>query len=101
MATAAAVDATGTIPTTTVATATAATVATATGVTAATATSTMLHWSGNVDDELEIRIQNGRVTYRTLSGAQPTSVRVDAGNMSMPRGNANVTVVQNTGSRHR
>jgi hypothetical protein len=58
---------------------------------------TMLHWSGNVDDEAEVRIQNGRVTSRTLRGKNLTNERVDAGNMDMPRGNANVTVVQNTG----
>ena len=57
----------------------------------------VLHWSGNVDGELEIRIQNGRVTYRNLSGAEPTSVRADAGNMSMPRYDAQVSVAQGTG----
>jgi hypothetical protein len=56
-----------------------------------------LHWSGNVDGELEIRIQNGRVNYRTISGHQPTNIRADAGNMNMPRGGANVSVVQNQG----
>ncbi len=58
---------------------------------------TMLHWSGNVDDQVEVRIQNGRVTSRTLSGKNLMNERVDAGNMDMPRGNANVTVVQNSG----
>jgi hypothetical protein len=58
---------------------------------------TMLHWSGNVDDEAEVRIQNGRVVSRALRGKNVTNERVDAGNMDMPRGNANVTVVQNTG----
>jgi hypothetical protein len=58
----------------------------------------LLHWSGNVDGELELRIQNGRVDYRTLSGAEPTSVRADGGNnASIPRGAANVRVVQNQG----
>jgi len=41
---------------------------------------TVMHWSGNVDDELEIRMQNGRIDYRTISGAQPTSIRVNAAN---------------------
>ena len=59
----------------------------------------ILHWSGNVDGELEIRIQNGRVTYRNLTGAQPTSVRADGGNMSMPRYDATVSVAQGTGPR--
>jgi hypothetical protein len=58
---------------------------------------TILHWSGNVDDEAEVRIQNGRVVSRALRGKNLTNERVEAGNMDMPRGNANVTVVQNTG----
>ncbi len=58
---------------------------------------TALHWSGNVDDELEIRIQNGQVNYRTVRGAQPTSIRADAGNLNMPRSNGTLNVVQNQG----
>jgi hypothetical protein len=58
---------------------------------------TALHWSGNVDDELEIRIQNGQVDYRTVRGAQPTSIRADRGTLNMPRTNATLTVVQNQG----
>ena len=58
---------------------------------------TMLHWSGNVDDEVEVRIQNGRVISRTLRGKDLTNVRYDVGNADMPRGNANVAVVQNAG----
>jgi len=57
----------------------------------------ILHWSGNVDGELEIRIQNGRVAYRNLSGAQPTGVRADGGNMSMPRYDATVSVAEGSG----
>ena len=57
----------------------------------------LMRWSGNVDDELEIRLQNGRVEYRTLSGAQPTSIRVNAGNTTIPRSNANVQVALNSG----
>lgn len=56
----------------------------------------MMHWSGNVDGQLEIRLQNGRASYRTLSGAQPTAVRMSMGNMSMARGNA-VSIAQNQG----
>jgi hypothetical protein len=56
-----------------------------------------LHWSGNVDGELEIRIQNGRLDYRTISGAQPTSIRADRGNTNAPRVNGAVSVVQNQG----
>jgi hypothetical protein len=58
---------------------------------------TALHWSGNVDDELEIRIQNGQVNYRTVRGAQPTSIRADAGNLNMSRNGATLNVVQNQG----
>jgi len=58
---------------------------------------TALHWSGNVDGELELRIQNGRVDYRNISGNQPTNIRADRGNMSMPRNAANMMVVQNQG----
>jgi hypothetical protein len=58
---------------------------------------TALHWSGNVDDELEIRIQNGQVDYRTIRGAQPTSIRADRGSVNMPRTNATLTVAQNQG----
>lgn len=57
----------------------------------------LMRWSGNVDDELEIRLQNGRVEYRTMSGAQPTSIRVNAGNTTIPRSNANVQVALNSG----
>jgi hypothetical protein len=57
----------------------------------------LMHWSGNVDGELEIRIQNGRVDYRTLSGAQPTSIRSNLGNGSVPRSNAIVSVVPSQG----
>jgi hypothetical protein len=57
----------------------------------------ILHWSGNVDGELEIRIQNGRIEYRNLSGAQPTSVRADRGNLTMPRNDAQVAIAQAQG----
>jgi hypothetical protein len=57
----------------------------------------LLHWSGNVDNEIEIRIQNGRAETRTLSGAQPTSIRVSAGNSTVPRSDAQINVMQNQG----
>src|SRR5207245_1334633 len=56
-----------------------------------------LHWSGNVDGELEIRIQNGRMVYRNLSGQSPTGMRADAGNLSIPRNGAILSIVQNQG----
>lgn len=57
----------------------------------------VLHWSGNVDHELEIRMQNGRVEYRTLGGAQPTSIRVSTNGNAMPRSSAQVRVVEHQG----
>ncbi|MEP6495293.1 MAG: hypothetical protein ABJF01_21580 [bacterium] len=57
----------------------------------------LLHWSGNVDGELEIRMQNGRVEYRTISGAAPTSIRANVGSGSSPRTNATVNVAQSSG----
>lgn len=57
----------------------------------------VLHWSGSVDDELEIRLQNGRVEYRTLRGAEPTSIRVSTSGNTMPRSSAQVRIVENQG----
>jgi hypothetical protein len=57
----------------------------------------MMHWTGNVDDELEIRMQNGRVDYRTIHGNQPTSIRVNDVGSQMPRSNASLSVVQHQG----
>jgi hypothetical protein len=57
----------------------------------------LLHWTGNIDNEIEIRIQNGRAETRTLSGAQPTSVRVSGGNTTVPRSNAQINVLLNQG----
>jgi len=57
----------------------------------------VMHWSGNVDGELEIRLQNGRVEYRNLSGAQPTNIRLDRGNMSMPQNGSQVAISQGSG----
>jgi len=57
----------------------------------------LMHWCGNVDSEVEVRIQNGRVDTRTLSGAQATSVRASGGNSAAPRSNAQINVVQHQG----
>jgi hypothetical protein len=69
-----------------------------------TSSSEALHWTGNVDGDLEIRIQNGRVDYRNMSGAQPTNVRSNVGSAStrqngdlvvqINQGRGNVDVVQ-------
>jgi len=71
---------------------------------------TLLHWSGNVDGELEIRIRNGRVTYRNISGASPTGIRVAEGrgasrtgglvNISQSQGRGSVRVIQQPNYRN-
>jgi hypothetical protein len=58
---------------------------------------TVMHWTGNVDDQLEIRLQNGQVQYRTMRGNQPTGIRVNDVGAQMPRGNATLSVVQRAG----
>jgi hypothetical protein len=61
-------------------------------------TSEALHWSGNVDGDLEIRIQNGRVDYRNLSGSQPTNIRSNVGNVrTLEAGNLGVQINQGRG----
>ncbi|HEY5062200.1 MAG TPA: hypothetical protein VII52_11735 [Gemmatimonadaceae bacterium] len=57
---------------------------------------TMMRWTGNVDGELEIRIQNGRVDYRNLSGKQPTNIR-SSGSLASNRSNGQVFIAQNQG----
>jgi hypothetical protein len=57
---------------------------------------TVMHWTGNVDDLLEIRMQNGQLLYRTLRGNQPTGMRANQAG-SMPNGNATMSVVQRSG----
>jgi hypothetical protein len=56
-----------------------------------------LRWTGNVDGELEIRIQNGRVAYRNLSGNQPTNIRTSGALGAPTRSNARVFMTQNQG----
>lgn len=60
----------------------------------------VMHWSGNVDDELQIRLQNGRVEYQTIRGAQPTGIRVNTGNTSTrgASGTFRITDAQGRGS---
>lgn len=56
----------------------------------------LLRWSGNVDGEIELRIQNGRIDYRTLSGNQPTNIRANPGN-DFGRAMGSVAVAQSQG----
>jgi hypothetical protein len=52
----------------------------------------LLRWSGNVDGEIEIRLQNGRIDYRTLSGQQPTGIRSSLGNEGGQRYSGSVAI---------
>jgi hypothetical protein len=61
------------------------------------ASRSLMRWSGNVDHEIEIRIQNGRVDTRTVAGNQPTGVRVNAANSSTPRSSATLNVAVSSG----
>jgi hypothetical protein len=56
----------------------------------------VLHWSGDVDDVLEIRIQNQRVEYRTVSGQQPRGVQVSSLNVPQQR-DLTLRVTENQG----
>jgi len=57
----------------------------------------LMHWTGNVDGLLEIRIQNGRVSYRNLGGSNPSNIRADASNLGNVVGNVNVSVSSGRG----
>lgn len=56
-----------------------------------------MHWSGNVDDALEIRIQGRRVDYRRLSGAGMRGVRYGFTGVPLPDRDAQVYVSTNQG----
>ena len=69
----------------------------------------VLHWSGNVDDVLEIRLQGQRVDYRTISGSPVRVVQADANgipqrdlqlSVSERQGRGQVYVVQQPSSRN-
>jgi len=55
----------------------------------------VLHWSGSVDDVVEIRIQGQRSDYRTISGSTPRNVQADM-NM-MPQRDLQLRVSQRQG----
>jgi hypothetical protein len=73
---------------------------------------TAFHWTGNVDDALEIRIQGDRIDYRTLSGQGVRNVYTDMAGGGIPRGEdvtlqvqvrdgrGNVQVVQEPNARN-
>ena len=56
-----------------------------------------LRWSGDVDDQLEIRIQGNRIDYRTLSGKSVRNVRADLVGGGLPRNDVQVVVTDQTG----
>jgi hypothetical protein len=56
-----------------------------------------LHWTGNVDGDLEIRLQNGRVDYRNLSGARPTGIRSNVGDVNRRQESYTVQINQGRG----
>lgn len=55
----------------------------------------VLHWTGNVDDVLEIRVQGQRADYRTVSGSTPRNVQADL-NM-VPQRDLQLRVTQRQG----
>lgn len=57
----------------------------------------VLRWSGEVDDALEIRIQGNRVTYRTLSGKSVRNVRANLVNGGLPRRDVRVVITDQSG----
>jgi hypothetical protein len=56
-----------------------------------------LHWTGRVDDGLEIRMRGDRVSYRTLSGEGPREIDANVLNYGIPMDDLNVRVHQLNG----
>jgi hypothetical protein len=56
-----------------------------------------LRWSGDVDDQLEIRIQGNRIDYRTLSGKSVRNVRANLVGGGLPRNDVQVFVTNENG----
>lgn len=65
------------------------------GANAGAGTRTVMHWSGDVDDVLEIRLQGQRAEYRTVSGATPRSIRADIN--TIPQRDVDLRVVERQG----
>ena len=57
----------------------------------------LLRWSGDVDDALEIRIRGNDVDYRTLSGRPVRNVRANLMRGGLPRDDVYVTVTDQSG----
>lgn len=56
----------------------------------------LLHWTGDVDHDVEIRIQGDRVTYHNLAGKGVRSVRVEMGR-GLPRSVTDVRLGSRSG----
>jgi hypothetical protein len=54
----------------------------------------VMHWTGRVDDALELRIRGDRITYRTLSGDGPDDVNVSMADYGVPIGDVQARVHQ-------
>jgi hypothetical protein len=57
----------------------------------------LLHWSGSVDGELEIRLRGQQVTYNTVNGGAPREVRLDNGGRGLPQREASVRLANAQG----
>lgn len=61
-----------------------------------TGSGTALRWTGNVDNEIEIRVQGRRMDERTLSGAAPTNQRSTVVS-GIPRDDVQLMIAQRAG----
>ena len=57
----------------------------------------LVHWSGSVDGELEIRLRGEQVTYNTVNGGAPRDVRLENGGRGLPQREASVRVANAQG----
>ncbi len=57
----------------------------------------LVRWTGDVDDALEIRVQGNHIDYRTLSGKSVRHVRADFANGGLPRNDVQVLVTDQSG----
>jgi hypothetical protein len=57
----------------------------------------VLHWSGRVDDALEIRVQGDQIRYRNLSGKGTRDVDADFAGHGLPRENVELRVLEREG----
>ncbi len=55
---------------------------------------TVLHWTGRVDDALEIRIRGQQIDYRTLSGDEPEDIHSNLAPYGLPMDYASVRLHQ-------